>query len=73
MDIDLVRRAQAGDEQAFASLAVAAGNRLHAVAHRILRLAISPSIWRSASTYPSIWSRSWFASGVYRWTCCCRM
>jgi RNA polymerase sigma-70 factor, ECF subfamily len=37
MDIDLVRRAQAGDEQAFASLAVAAGNRLHAVAHRILR------------------------------------
>ena len=37
MDIDLVRRAQDGDEQAFASLAVAVGNRLHAVAHRILR------------------------------------
>ena len=37
MDIDLVRRAQEGDEQAFASLAVSVGNRLHAVAHRILR------------------------------------
>jgi RNA polymerase sigma-70 factor (ECF subfamily) len=37
VDIDLVRRAQDGDQQAFASLAVAAGNRLHAVAHRILR------------------------------------
>jgi len=28
---------QGGDEEAFASLAVAAGDRLHAVAHRILR------------------------------------
>ena len=37
MDTDLVVRAQRGDEQAFASLAVAAGDRLHAVAHRILR------------------------------------
>ena len=37
MDTDLVMRAQRGDEQAFASLAVAAGGRLHAVAHRILR------------------------------------
>lgn len=37
MDRELVTRAQRGDEQAFASLAVAAGNRLHAVAHRILR------------------------------------
>jgi RNA polymerase sigma-70 factor (ECF subfamily) len=37
MDTDLVIRAQHGDEQAFASLAVAAGDRLHAVAHRILR------------------------------------
>jgi len=37
MDTDLVVRAQHGDEQAFASLAVAAGDRLHAVAHRILR------------------------------------
>ena len=37
MDIDLVVRAQGGDEQAFASLAVAAGDRLHAVSHRILR------------------------------------
>jgi len=34
---DLVTRAQRGDEQAFASLAVAAGNRLYAVAKRILR------------------------------------
>jgi RNA polymerase sigma-70 factor (ECF subfamily) len=37
MDADLVVRAQNGDEEAFASLAVAAGDRLHAVAHRILR------------------------------------
>jgi len=37
MDTDLVARAQKGDQQAFASLAVPLGNRLHAVAHRILR------------------------------------
>ena len=37
MDSDLVVRAQRGDQQAFASLAVAVGGRLHAVAHRILR------------------------------------
>jgi RNA polymerase sigma-70 factor (ECF subfamily) len=37
MDTDLVIRAQHGDEEAFASLAVAVGDRLHAVAHRILR------------------------------------
>ena len=37
MDTDLVIRAQHGDEEAFASLVVAAGDRLHAVAHRILR------------------------------------
>ena len=37
MDRELVTRAQHGDEQAFASLAVAAGNRLHSVAFRILR------------------------------------
>jgi RNA polymerase sigma-70 factor (ECF subfamily) len=37
VDADLIGRAQHGDEQAFASLAVAAGDRLHAVAHRILR------------------------------------
>jgi RNA polymerase sigma-70 factor (ECF subfamily) len=37
MDIDLVVRAQRGDEEAFASLAVAAGDRLHAVSYRILR------------------------------------
>ncbi|MDP8905139.1 MAG: sigma-70 family RNA polymerase sigma factor [Chloroflexota bacterium] len=37
MDSDLVVRAQHGDEEAFATLAVAAGNRLYAVAHRILR------------------------------------
>ena len=37
MDTDLVIRAQRGDEEAFASLAVVAGDRLHAVAHRILR------------------------------------
>ena len=37
MDADLIGRAQRGDEEAFASLAVAVGDRLHAVAHRILR------------------------------------
>jgi RNA polymerase sigma-70 factor (ECF subfamily) len=37
MDTDLVSRAQQGDQEAFASLAVACGGRLHAVAHRILR------------------------------------
>jgi RNA polymerase sigma-70 factor, ECF subfamily len=37
MDTELVIRAQRGDQEAFASLAVAAGDRLHAVAHRILR------------------------------------
>src|ERR1700693_40586 len=37
MDQELVALAQRGDEQAFASLAVAAGHRLHAVAFRILR------------------------------------
>ncbi|TAK01466.1 MAG: sigma-70 family RNA polymerase sigma factor [Chloroflexota bacterium] len=37
MDIELVRRAQRGDEEAFASLAVAVSARLHAVSHRILR------------------------------------
>jgi len=37
MDTDLVTRAQGGDEGAFASLAVAIGDRLHAVAFRILR------------------------------------
>jgi RNA polymerase sigma-70 factor (ECF subfamily) len=37
MDRTLVTQAQSGDEEAFASLAVAAGDRLHAVAHRILR------------------------------------
>jgi RNA polymerase sigma-70 factor, ECF subfamily len=37
MDTDLVIRAQHGDEEAFASLAVACGDRLHSVAHRILR------------------------------------
>ena len=37
MDTDLVKRAQHGDEEAFANLAIAVGDRLHAVAHRILR------------------------------------
>jgi RNA polymerase sigma-70 factor, ECF subfamily len=37
MDTELVTRAQHGDEEAFAVLAVAVGDRLHAVAHRILR------------------------------------
>ena len=37
MDIALVTRAQHGDEEAFATLAAAIGDRLNAVAHRILR------------------------------------
>ncbi len=37
MDPELVVRAQRGDGEAFASLAVACGDRLHAIAHRILR------------------------------------
>jgi RNA polymerase sigma-70 factor (ECF subfamily) len=37
VDTELIGRAQHGDEEAFASLVVAAGDRLHAVAHRILR------------------------------------
>jgi len=37
MDPDLVMRAQRGDAEAFAGLAVACGDRLHAIAHRILR------------------------------------
>ena len=37
MDRELVVRAQEGDRRAFAELAVAVGDRLHAVAHRMLR------------------------------------
>jgi RNA polymerase sigma-70 factor (ECF subfamily) len=37
VDTELIGRAQHGDEEAFASHAVAVGDRLHAVAHRILR------------------------------------
>lgn len=37
MDVELVIRAQHGDAGAFATLVVACGDRLHAVAHRILR------------------------------------
>ena len=36
-DTALVTRAQHGDEEAFATLAAAIGDRLNAVAHRILR------------------------------------
>src|SRR5918994_7460849 len=37
MDVELVKRAQGGDETAFASLAVAIGDRLHAISRRVLR------------------------------------
>jgi RNA polymerase sigma-70 factor, ECF subfamily len=37
VDVELVKRAQEGDETAFASLALAIGDRLHAVSVRILR------------------------------------
>ena len=37
MELDLVTQAQRGDERVFAELAFGIGNRLHAVAYRILR------------------------------------
>ncbi len=37
MEVDLIMRAQHGDEEAFASLAVSVGDRFHGVALRILR------------------------------------
>ena len=37
MDVELVKRAQQGDEVAFASLAVAIGDRLHSIAIGVLR------------------------------------
>jgi RNA polymerase sigma-70 factor, ECF subfamily len=37
MDSELVRQAQRGDEHAFASIALAIGDRLHGLAQRILR------------------------------------
>lgn len=37
MNVTLVVQAQRGDEEAFGHLAAAVGDRLHAVAHRILR------------------------------------
>ena len=37
MDSDLVRRAQRGDEDAFVALVTAVGDRMHAIALRILR------------------------------------
>jgi RNA polymerase sigma-70 factor (ECF subfamily) len=37
MDTELVMRAQRGDEQAFVSLALAVGDRIHSTAYRILR------------------------------------
>jgi RNA polymerase sigma-70 factor (ECF subfamily) len=37
VDVELIERARNGDQEAFASLALAVGGRLHAVAHRILR------------------------------------
>jgi RNA polymerase sigma-70 factor, ECF subfamily len=72
MDTDLVVRAQDGDEEAFESLAVAIGDRLHAVAHRILRdidLAEDAtqqallSIWRDL---PGLRDSSRFEAWAYR-------
>src|SRR5215212_11438536 len=37
MDLDLVRSAQHGDQAAFVALISARGDRLYAIAHRILR------------------------------------
>ena len=54
VDADLIGRAQRGDEEAFASLAVAAGDRLHRVAHRILRdIEPAPRTRRSRRCSPS--------------------
>jgi RNA polymerase sigma-70 factor, ECF subfamily len=72
MDTDLVVRAQDGDEEAFESLALAVGDRLHAVAHRILRdvdLAEDAtqqallSIWRDL---PGLRDPSRFEAWAYR-------
>jgi RNA polymerase sigma factor (sigma-70 family) len=46
MDRELVIKAQKGDRAAFAQLAVAVGDRLHAVAHRMLR---DPALAEDAS------------------------
>jgi len=54
MDTDLVTRAQEGDEQAFVSLAMAVGDRLHAVAYRILR-DVDLAEDASQQTLMSIW------------------
>lgn len=37
MDLEVVKRAAAGDEQAFTTLVLATGDRLYAVAYRLLR------------------------------------
>jgi len=72
MDVELVRRAQAGDEGAFASLAVALGDRLHNASVRILRdldLAEDAtqqaivSIWRDL---PQLRDLSRFEAWAYR-------
>jgi RNA polymerase sigma-70 factor (ECF subfamily) len=72
VDTELVRRAQAGDEGAFASLAVALGDRLHNASVRILRdmdLAEDAtqqalvSIWRDL---PQLRDLSRFEAWAYR-------
>ena len=72
MDLELVKRAQAGDEGAFASLAVALGDRLHNASVRILRdidLAEDAtqqaivSIWRDL---PQLRDLSRFEAWAYR-------
>jgi RNA polymerase sigma-70 factor (ECF subfamily) len=72
VDIELVRRAQEGDEGAFASLAVALGDRLHNASVRILRdldLAEDASqqaivsIWRDL---PQLRDLSRFEAWAYR-------
>ena len=47
MDADLIGRAQRGDEEAFASLAVAVGPRLHRVAYKICATPAWPRTRRS--------------------------
>jgi RNA polymerase sigma-70 factor (ECF subfamily) len=72
VDIELVRRAQEGDEEAFASLALALGDRLHNASVRILRdldLAEDASqqaivaIWRDL---PQLRDLSRFEAWAYR-------
>jgi len=72
MDVDLVIRAQRGDEEAFAGLVDATGDRLYAIARRILRDPVRAedavqqsflAIWRNL---PSLREPARFEAWSYR-------